>query len=395
MPYAFPLDGLGNGSINTSSDDEKDQNCTGNVPQNSIEQDYIAWQARSDGTSSHKLRAYVVGLKIAGVTLTFGDNIVYTDYGGAPPNTPGDAYPARGLLIGGGADLLAGYSPTGVGYLTESRPDLNTGAWHAVGYDPTGNAAVKSYAISIDLSSTDVPGWNGAGLDLGLRSVTSGAVTGTGTATGTTRYPFVVSSLGAQGVTNGSSSRYLTGLVPFSGSTDGFTVKTKDQGTRVYGPTTGYSLDILGGRWGLWRENSVLFWYGGYLYRPSGTNPQLQRSSTAAGDTPATRWAFQSFGNGTYRLRNGNPGTGTECAYKESSTNNVRVTTCGTTNQFLWRFIGEPNGIFQAQNVASGTCLDNNNVLSGSNSNLVVKSCVSGWSDTQQLILDAWNWPTP
>ncbi len=393
LPYPFSLNWNGDGhSIRVNSNDASDTQCSGNVPsKNYIDQVYTAWQARSDGTSGHKLRAYVVGLKIAGVDpLALYGAVLYKDFG-TVPLTGGNAFPDRGLLIGGGADVLGSNS----GYLTESWPNMNAGGWYAAGYDATGQALIKPYAISIDLSSINVPGWNGAGLNVGLRSVSTGLVSGTGTASGTTRYPFVVSSVGAQGVTNGSLSRFVTGLVPFASSTDGFAVKTQDQGTRVFGPTTGFSLDILGGRWGTWLWNRAIFLYGGVLYRPSGTNPLLQRTSDVP-DSAATRWALESFGSGTYRLRNGNPGTGTECAYRESSTsNNVRVKACGTGSEFLWRPLSDPQDIFHLQNVASGKCLDNNNVFDGANSNVMLKSCVAGWALPQEMVLANSNWPIP
>ncbi|HEX6766509.1 MAG TPA: hypothetical protein VF103_13545, partial [Polyangiaceae bacterium] len=63
FPDPASLDQVGNGVVNVSTPDGRDQNCTGNADvANDIEQPFIAWLARSGGTSSHKLRAYVIGL---------------------------------------------------------------------------------------------------------------------------------------------------------------------------------------------------------------------------------------------------------------------------------------------------------------------------------------------
>jgi hypothetical protein len=129
------------------------------------------------------------------------------------------------------------------------------------------------------------------------------------------------------------------------------------------------------------------------LNRPAGTNPQLQQANTPA-DTAATRWAFEPFGTGTFRLRNGNPDSGTECAYKDGATTNVRVTTCGTGGQFAWTFVGDPSGVFELQSGSSGLCLDlNSSAFPPPTTNLALKPCVFGGSAAQQMFLDRFNWP--
>jgi len=139
--------------------------------------------------------------------------------------------------------------------------------------------------------------------------------------------------------------------------------------------------------------NAAIFINGGGLVRPSGTNPSLQRTDAFL-DTAASRWSLEFLGNNTYRLRNGNPGAGGECAYRDGVTNAVRVSACGTTNAFKWSLLGELGGVFQIKNLSSNSCLDNNGVFSGPNSNLVLKACVSGGSASQQIFLDHFSWPS-
>jgi len=252
LPYPNTLNPVGAGTVSVESPDGSDTNCTGNSNvSNDINAVYTAWLARSGGGSSHKLRAYVIGLQVAGLSgPELG--VTYNDFG----NTSYDpdhvtqsklqvaqTSQARGLLIGGGADSVASNLTN---YLTENRYDAATQTWKAVGYDPNRRAAIKTYAIGIDLQALPA-GWT-SGLQASIKSFATGPATGIGKAAAQTSYPYVLASIGAQGVSNDPNSRYLTGLVPFSGSAQGATVSTKDQGTAVSGTTTGYAVTLLGGR---------------------------------------------------------------------------------------------------------------------------------------------------
>ena len=143
--------------------------------------------------------------------------------------------------------------------------------------------------------------------------------------------------------------------------------------------------------------NSVRFNRNGYtLYRPSGINPKLQQSPIP-GDTPAARWHLERVGDGVFRIRNGNPDTGSECAYRVSGTTTVRIAACGTGNEFKWTSYSGAiySGPFQLKNATSSTlCLDNNGLAGAGSSDLVLKTC-SAWSDAQLLFLDVYNWPPP
>jgi hypothetical protein len=358
-----------------------------------------AWVARSTGTSSHRLRAYVIGLQLTGLSASALESSVFVHESTSElvlqPNITVPTL-SGSMLIGGGAEIVppAGYTPSlpagGNGYLTESRPLFDTGEWRgrAVYTNPP-DGGLKVYSIGIHWCPT---GWTDCLMNR-LRSVVTGSSTGYHTASLASPFPWITTSVGALGVTNGSSSRYLADLIPFLGSDDGFTVRTKDQGTSVNATTTGYSLNMMSSAYGYWAFNAIRFNTAGTaLFRPSTTPPPRLQQSTGNPDSAAHRWHLESLGGGQYRIRNGNPQQGTQCAYREGSTTNVRVATCGSGNEFRWTVVTDPNGTFKLRNVSAGQCLDNNN-QGYATSNLVLKTCVSAYSNVQSLFLDAYSWP--
>jgi hypothetical protein len=365
------------------------ETCTGNSHTNDINKDWIAWMVRSGGTSSHRLRGYVVGLQVTGVSETTLASIRLFLDSTATGLTQPSIEQAVDNLIGGGANEVGAQSC----YLTESRPVESNGSWRGSAYcSPAGN--LKVYAISFDPCMLSVPGWDYC-LQLRTRSIVTGPTTGYGTASLATAYPWVTTTIGATGVVNSGSSRFLADLLPLVGNGQGVTATTKDHITSVSGTTTAYSIDVFGGRWGTWRFNSVRFNTAGTsLYRPSGAAPVSLQQSTGFPDSGLYRWYLEPFGTGQYRLRNANPNRPAqgECAFRQSGTSNVQVGPCGTGNDYRWTATTHPqNGPFKLRNVSANSCLDNN--LSTTDSTLRLATCASGYSDRQSLFLDTYSWP--
>ncbi|WP_437715973.1 RICIN domain-containing protein [Sorangium sp. So ce448] len=201
--------------------------------------------------------------------------------------------------------------------------------------------------------------------------------------------------MGGYAPTTSSGARFLADLIPFNGTAKGFTVRSRGDGTGESGQTIGSTL-VFGHIYGGYTSNAVFFSRGGnpaILSRPAGTDPQLQAAYSPA-DQPATRWHLEAFGTGTFRLRNGNPDGGTECAYRDGTTSNVRVKACGTGNEFMWTLVGAATGssTFKLQNATNGQCLDVNG--SATPTNVVLKPCVTtGDPIYQSLYVDDYNWP--
>jgi hypothetical protein len=373
-----------------SSPDTSDSNCVGNSPnRQDLTEGFTAWMARSNGTSPHRLRAYVVGLQIVGRSegeLKASRFIGDTTSSGLPQ--PSAEHPLWVPTIGGGADEVGSSSC----FLTESRPLDDFSSWRGTAYcNPAGN--LKVYSIALD-TCLFVPGWDYC-MQLVTRSAVTGPTSGYGTATRVTPYPWVTTSIGGKGVVNSSSSRFVADLLPMVGSNQGVTATTKAEGSSVSGTTTGYSVNIFGGRWGTWLFNSIRFNTAGTtLHRPTGTAPVQLRQSTAYPDAGPYRWYLESLGGGQFRVRNANPSQTAqgECAYRQTGTSNVLVGTCGSANEYKWTTLDDLQGSpFKLRNVASGTCLDNNS--STTNTVLALATCVSGYSPRQSLFIDHFSWP--
>jgi hypothetical protein len=363
------------------------ETCTGNTADNDPNDFFTAWMARSDGASAHRLRGYVIGLQITGMGAS-----ALAQYRNISDSTtmfltqPSHERPGgSALIVGGGADEVGGQNC----FLTESAPNESNNSWRGSAYCSS-PGALKVYGITLD-TCLPVPGWDSC-MYWRTRSAVTGPTTGYGTASLVTPYPWVTTSIGGKGVVNFASSRFLADLIPVTGGNQGFSVSTKDQGVTVNGTTTGYSVNVFGGRWGTWLFNSIRFnTPGTALSRPSGTAPVALQQSTANPDAAPRRWHLEAFGSaGQYRLRNGNPQGGTECAYRQGTT--VLVGPCGSGNEFRWTISGDPVTTLKLRNVAAGQCLDNNNA-GYATSNLVLKSCVVGYSDVQSVFLDKYSWP--
>jgi hypothetical protein len=276
-------------------------------------------------------------------------------------------------------------------YLVESRPKLSPEpGWFASARartNPARDEPLKSFAIGLErcpprlgkcLSNPYLKELVGA-------SSSSWSTTSYAVPTG-----WLSASPGAFSQTNSNGPSYIGSMVPLTNNQLGFFSGGKpfSGGTaKTYGSTLVFGLE-----WSTY--NSLRLWNSATLIRPGGTNPQLQRSASFS-DTASRHWYLDPLGGTTFRLRNGNPGSGTECAYRDGTTSNVRVTTCGTTSAFKWTIASDVANLKQLRNASSGTCLDDNGVMSGPDSNLVLKPCVSGGTGSQQFYLAQYSsWPS-
>lgn len=371
--------------------------------------DKSTWVARASG-ATHQLQAYVIQMQLVNSSgaafkpyVTEGRD--YVTGAVNPPSNFSVEYPQDWLdpnqfLIGGGAHVLSTNPANSItaatdAYLVESRPvdGPNGRAWRASARaknNPAQDNPLKTYAIGVETCPSQ---WDGRCFTYPMiKEVTAAATTGYGTAAYTVSPSWASTSTGGYAPTTNSGARFLADLIPFNGTAKGFTVRSKGNGTGGSGQTIGSTL-VIGQTFGLYTFNSLFFSRNGdpaILSRPTGTNPQLQAVYSPA-DQPSTRWWMDPIGTGIFRIRNGNPDGGTECAYRDGTTSNVRAKACGTGAEFQWTFIGAATGqtVFQLKHVSNGQCLDLN--ATGTPANVVLKPCSN--SGTQVLYLENFNWP--
>jgi len=380
---------------NQGSADE--EHCHGD-PSNSPDTDVWLTRSFSLGNNTHKLQAYSIGLKITGYTA--GDLNYYLDPHEDSTRDPAQAptlsvTPNPGfMLIGGGAELLGPSASGPSGYLTDQRPSADRTSWvSSAVFDSGTSGIIKGFGIGI----RDVP-MSGGYLVTRWRTLTSTTGTGYRSVSGSTPFPWAPGPIGASGVTNGSSSRYLADLVPVgTNDTAGFSVTTKDEGSTVSGSTVGYQVNLLSySTIAPYNYNVIRFSNFGNpgFSRPTGAAPvNLQQATGAL--TNAMHWYLEDRGGGTYRVRAGNPNTGTECAARDPNVvGPVRVKACGTSSDFLFVVdYGAIDANFRLRNVANGRCIDN--LSSTSTSDLAFRTCPASnvSSPSTQLYLGASNWP--
>jgi hypothetical protein len=367
------------------------------------------WIARASG-GSHKLQAYVVEIQMRdanGVSFmpdtTIGiDNV--TSSVNPPANYTVTTFASQGMswemiLVGGGAYVFQAAGGGGQvnmavatdAYLVESRPTTSPEpGWVASArarHNPAFDEPLKSFAIGLERC----PPRLGKCLSYTyLKQIVGPSTSGFSTTSYAVPTGWLAASPGAFSQTQSSGPSYIGSMVPVTLADNklGFFAGGKpfSSGTaRTFGSTLVFGLE-----WSTY--NRIRFFNNlATLVRPSGTNPQLQRSENFT-DTPSRHWYLDPLGGNTFRLRNGNPGSGTECAYRDGATSNVRVTTCGTTSAFRWTLNSDVANLKQLRNASSGTCLDDNGA-SGADSNVVLKPCVPGGGAAQQLFLDKYSWP--
>jgi len=204
------------------------------------------WTASSKDhhlTFFHQLRAYSVGLKLAGVTpqtlFSFMKVVSVRSIASEHPST-GISVPGGFNLVGGGAranwvtqgQLLTRSIPSGSQWLAASKD-------HAVAEVGT----VDAFAIGI--TSGTIPGFGS--IDVSVNQVSTSVPTGYGTANRLVPAGFVLASIGGDAQFSGAG-RMLTDLIPFgdapADSVQGATVRSKDQEFQDSGTTTAYAVAI-------------------------------------------------------------------------------------------------------------------------------------------------------
>ena len=366
------------------------------------------WVARASG-GTHKLQVYVVAIQMrdtSGATF-MPDTSIGVDNVTLAVNPPANytvttmesqGFPSSMMMVGGGAYVFL--APGGGdqvnmnvatdAYLVESRPKLHPElGWVASARarsNPALDEPLKSFAIGLERC----PPRLGKCLSYPyLKEIAGPSSSSWSTTSYAVPTGWLSASPGAFSQTNSSGPSYIGSMVPLTNNQLGFFAGGKpfSSGTaRTFGSTLVFGLE-----WSAY--NSLRLFNSATLIRPGGANPRLQRSASFA-DTASRHWYLDPLGGTTFRIRNGNPGSGTECAYRDGTTSIVRVSTCGTTNAFKWTIAGEVAGLKQLRNVSSGTCLDDNGVFSGPDSNLVLKSCVSGGSASQGFYFAQYSWPS-
>jgi len=384
---------------------EIQRSCTGDAPAADASHDIWLVRSYSAGTTKHQVQAYVVGLKIAGMSET-----ELRPYIGAPnENTTGllaqptmdlDAPPGK-MLIGGGAELLGPDAGGPSGYLTKLNPVdptlANSNAFRATAiFDGGPQGYLKVFAIGID-RAVPIPG--GSSLRGGWRSVTSSKGAGYRTAIVNAPFPYALASPGASRLVTPPSTRYLSDIILPMAAGQGLTVTTNDEATTGSGSTIAYASVLAAFNWEPYWFNVIAFSSNGgrtVFSRPAGAAPVNLQQSTDQPTTDARHWHLESMGNGRYRIRNGNPQQGAaECAARVASApGNVKVLACGTGDDFLYTIdFGGLADTFRLRNVGNGRCIDN--LGSATTADLVFRTCPASdvYQASMELVLWSNNWP--
>jgi|GEM_PF-7007267 len=378
--------------------------CTGDAPAEGDSHDIWLVRSYSASPTAHQVQAYVVGLKVAGMSETelrpyIGAPNENTTGSAAQPTMDLDALPGK-VLIGGGAELLGPDAGGPSGYLTKLNPVdptlVNSNAFRATAiFDGGKQGYLKVFAIGID-RSLPIPG--GSSLRAGWRSVTSSTGSGYRTATINAPFPYAFASPGASRLVTPPATRYLSDIILPTAAGQGLTVTTNDEAVNGSGATIAYASVMAAFNWEPYWFNSIAFIINGgntVFSRPAGAAPVNLQQSTDPATTAARHWHLESMGNGRYRIRNGNPQQGTECAARlASAPGNVKVLACGTSDDFLYTIdFGGLADSFRLRNVANGRCIDN--LGSGTTSDLVFRTCPAPdvYQASMELVLWANNWP--
>lgn len=204
------------------------------------------WTASSKDhhlTYSHQLRAYAVGLKLAGVsvpTLQSFMRVVSLRSTRSQRPSVSIGVPGGYNLIGGGA--RANWSTEGQ-LLTRSMPSSNQ--WVAASKDHVVAEAGTVDAFAIGITTGAIPGFGT--LDVTIPQNFTSVPTGYGMANAAIPAGWVVASIGGD-AQYASAGRMLTDLIPFvdapAGFTQGVTVRSKDHEVQDSGKTSAYVIAI-------------------------------------------------------------------------------------------------------------------------------------------------------
>lgn len=192
----------------------------------------------------HRLRAYAIGLKLAGISSATLRSYVRlesrssTSASHSPSATA--ELPSGYKLIGGGASMS--WNGSGI-LLTESSPDGFQ--WVARGKDHIYGDTGLATAYAIGITTGTIPGFGE--LDVTVNSVSSWTNSGYATATASTPSGWVLGSVGGVAQYSGAG-RMLGQLVPFldnpTNTRPGATVGSKDHRYHNAGTTTAYAISV-------------------------------------------------------------------------------------------------------------------------------------------------------
>jgi hypothetical protein len=355
------------------------------------------WAGRSKGPAAHRLRAYVIQLKIDGAPTDPLDGEFVSQGDSASDmqvSTPSFDMGFSGpdhIFLGGGASLLPPtLAPNGA--LTDIVPysSAGEGRLYVRGTMFGGTTgSIKAYTFAIKRCPSFM---NGTCLESERRTGTGSTNSGYATVTSSMKWPGVVLGIAGASPWNGGG-KFLTDLIPFSGSSPGVTVRSYTNGTVDNGPAR-YNMISVWAEGSPHSYNAVNFASSGALYRSGST---LQQFGFANSDQH--KWHLEPIASnpGRYLLRNGNPGHGGSCAYRNGTNVNVSSTCSGAAYQWRAYRGNVTSGGYSLQNVESSTCLDadQNSLNSFTPKNVVLKACsnTGAWQDV--FVSQHDNWPPP
>lgn len=204
------------------------------------------WTASSKDhrlTFFHQLRAYSVGLKLAGVTAsTLRANMAVVSVRSTPSE-----HPSTGISVPGGFNLVSGGARAN--WVTEGQlltRSIPSGfQWLAASKDHDVAEVGTVDAFAIGLTSGTIPGFGS--IDVNVGQTSTSVSTGYGTANRIVPAGFVLASIGGDAQFNGAG-RMLTDLIPFGDAPSdiaaGATVTSKDHKFQDSGITTAYVVAI-------------------------------------------------------------------------------------------------------------------------------------------------------
>jgi|GEM_PF-2826200 len=340
-----------------------------------------AWVARSVGlaNTTHQLRAYVIGLKLEGISDTSLASVVFKK------NDIADDELAPVLqdyvMFSGGT---IGLPTTDTTRAVKWSYPKGTGEWSAA--LKVGDPAVQQKTYAVLLYRCPLA-WAYGCLTTRVKSVGTASGTGFQTAQYTTPSPWVTTGIGAS-QSSSTDKRYLADLIPLNGTQQGFTVRTQNVGGTDSATTRGYAVELIANG-SIWDYRAIKFRTNNEHFA-SGTivpNGAVLQETKA---TPGTRtnWYLQAIRGGVFLLRNALPTAGGSCAHAggQGLINISSECSGGSAEWSVETDLGAtfPSS-FRLRNLGTDQCIDTGG-LSGADSNLVFRSCDS--VSTQDLTLD-------
>jgi hypothetical protein len=348
--------------------------CTGTADQRQSPDFMGTWVARASG-ANHQLQAYVIGIRMLGndgvwfkPLVTEGRDDV-TSIANPPITTikdsPGEYSGA--YLVGGGAYIYKGdgnlnQATVTEAYLAGSYPvdGANGRAWRGVARHhqiPATQEIMKSFGIFLspcppEMSPKCVTYPT-------IRSVTAAVASGYGTANLTIPEFQVSGSIGGYARFSSGGPRYLADLIPFHGSSQGFTVRSQAYATGT-GQTTGYAL-VFGLPFDIYTAvyNHSNKCMGILNARTDATAPVAQQTCTFGNQPSNARFAMVPRPGGYVALRFEHSGMCVDIG--GSSQNNGAAAIqypCAYTDNQLVQLLNNGPGKHYFKFKHSGKCLD-------------------------------------